>query len=111
MTSSGAPAASAPTSATHSAPSAQAAYAARPKVAPLSKIDAAAQDFEAVFLTNMMQSMFTDVGEEGPLGGGAGTDAYRSMLADQYGRNIAAAGGVGIAAQVRSELLALQQGT
>ncbi|GLK54453.1 Rod binding domain-containing protein [Methylopila capsulata] len=90
---------------------AQTVYAAHPQAKAASKLDAAAQDFEAVFLTQMMQSMFTDVGEDGPLGGGAGTDAYRSMLADQYGRNIAASGGVGIAAQVRSELLALQQGT
>lgn len=94
-----------------SASAAPTAYAAHPQAKAASKLDAAAQDFEAVFLTQMMQAMFTDVGDEGPLGGGAGTDAYRSMLADQYGRNIAASGGVGIAAQVRSELLSLQQGS
>ncbi|GBD50285.1 rod-binding protein [Methylopila sp. Yamaguchi] len=100
-----APAAGASASAAHTV------YAAHPQAKAVSKLDAAAQDFEAVFLTQMMQAMFTDVGDEGPLGGGAGTDAYRSMLADQYGRNIAASGGVGIAAQVRSELLSLQQGS
>lgn len=90
---------------------AQKVYAAHPQAKAASKLDGAAQDFEAVFLTQMMQSMFSGLGDEGPLGGGAGTDAYRSMLADQYGRTISAAGGIGIAAHVRSELIAAQAGS
>lgn len=84
------------------------AYGAHPQAKATSKTDAAAEDFEAVFLTQMMQSMFAGLGDEGPLGGGSSTDAYRSMLADQYGRNIASAGGVGLAAHVRAQLIALQ---
>lgn len=89
------------------------AFAAHPGAAKApSKVDAAAEDFEAVFLTQMVQTMFEGLGEDGPLGGGStGSDAYRSMLADQYGRSIAASGGVGLAAHVRAELLALQTGT
>lgn len=73
-----------------------------------SKIDASAQDFEAVFITQMIQQMFTGMGDEGPLGDGDAGSAYRSMLADEYGKNIAAAGGIGIADHVRRELIALQ---
>lgn len=97
--------------ATSAALGAQKAYGAHPKTHAVSKIDAAAQDFEAVFLTQVMQTMFSSLAEDGPLGGGPGTDAYRSMLADQYGRSIAAAGGIGLADDVRSELLALQTGS
>ncbi|MFD1704455.1 rod-binding protein [Methylopila henanensis] len=86
-------------------------YDAHPQAKAASRLDAAAVDFEAVFLTQMMQSMFSGLGDDGPLGGGPGTDAYRSMLADQYGRSVAAAGGVGLADHVRSELLSLQKGS
>ncbi|WP_020181367.1 rod-binding protein [Methylopila sp. M107] len=89
---------------------AQKAYGAHPKAKKDDKVDAAAQDFEAVFLTQMMERMFSGLSKEGPLGEGAGGGAYRSMLADQYGKSIAASGGIGLADQVRRELIALQQG-
>lgn len=90
---------------------AQKAYGAHsPGKAP-NKIDATAEDFEAVFLTQMMERMFEGLSGEGPLGGGAGGGAYRSMLADNFGKTIAASGGIGLADHVRRELLALQQGS
>lgn len=89
---------------------AQKAYGASAPKLP-SRIDTTAEDFEAVFLTQMMERMFDGLGEDGPLGGGSAGGAYRSMLADQYGKNIAAAGGIGLADQVRRELIALQQGS
>lgn len=85
------------------------AYGAHPASKAADKIDAAAQDFEAVFLTQMMERMFDGLSGEGPLGSGAAGGAFRSMLADQYGKTIAAAGGIGIADDVRRELIALQQ--
>lgn len=89
---------------------AQKAYGAHQSAKAPSRVDEAAQDFEAVFLTQMFEKMFEGLGGEGPLGSGEAGGAYRSMLADQYGKTIAAAGGVGIAADVRRELIALQQG-
>jgi peptidoglycan hydrolase FlgJ len=89
---------------------ARTAYGTRPPGASAPRIDAAAQDFEAVFLTQMMERMFDGLSGEGPLGSGAAGGAYRSMLADQYGRTIAAVGGIGIAADIRRELIALQKG-
>lgn len=93
-----------------SALGAQKAYGAHPSAQTKSRTDAAAEDFEAVFLTQMMERMFDGLSSEGPLGAGAAGGAYRSMLADQYGKTIAASGGVGIADDVRRELIALQQG-
>lgn len=90
---------------------AQKAYGAHPAAKVQDKTDAAAQDFEAVFLTQMMERMFDGLSGEGPLGGGSAGGAWRSMLADQYGKTIAASGGIGIADDVRRELIALQQGS
>lgn len=87
------------------------AYGAHPKSKPIDKSEAAAQDFEAVYLTQMMEQMFAGLGEGGPLGSGEAGSAWRSMLTDEYGKSIAASGGVGLADQVRRELIAIQQGS
>lgn len=73
------------------------------------KIDAAAQDFEAVFLAQMMEHMFSTL-EVNPLfGGGEGEETFRSLLVDEYGKLMARAGGIGIADHVKRELLRLQE--
>ncbi|MFC3691701.1 rod-binding protein [Chenggangzhangella methanolivorans] len=89
---------------------AQKAYGAHPAAKAPNRVDQTAEDFEAVFLTQMMERMFEGLGGDGPLGSGEAGGAYRSMLADQYGKTIAAAGGIGIAEDIRRELIALQQG-
>ncbi|MBB3973520.1 rod-binding protein [Hansschlegelia beijingensis] len=99
-----------PAASTLAALGAQKAYGAKSPAKADDRLDAAAQDFEAVFLTQMMEQMFSGLGDSGPLGSGEGGSAYRSMLADQYGRTIAAAGGIGLADDVRRELIAIQQG-
>jgi Rod binding domain-containing protein len=72
------------------------------------KAKAAAQDFEAVFLNSMFQQMFTGIDGDGPFGGSGGAGVWRSFLADEYAKNFAKAGGVGIADQVYGELIARQ---
>lgn len=89
----------------------QKAYGAQSPAKAPDRVDATAEDFEAVFLTQMMERMFEGLSGEGPLAGGAGGGAYRSMLADTFGKTIAAAGGIGLADHVRRELIALQQGS
>jgi Rod binding domain-containing protein len=74
------------------------------------KVHAAAQEFEHVFLSNMLGTMFSGVGGEGPMGdNGPGSTIWRSFLVDQYAGEIAKSGGVGIADQVSRELLSLQE--
>lgn len=68
-----------------------------------------AQDFEAVFLNQMMQTMFTGVGEDGPLGNGPGAGMWRSFLIDEYAKSTVKAGGIGIAEQVYAQLLNQQE--
>lgn len=69
----------------------------------------AAQGFEAVFLNQMFQHMFTDIGNQGPMGGGVGVGIWRSFLTDQYAKTFAKAGGVGLASHVYRSLIAHQE--
>ncbi len=69
----------------------------------------ASQDFEAVFLNQMFQHMFTGIEGEGPFGGGVGTSIWRSFLTEQYAKSFAKAGGIGLADHVYHSLLAHQE--
>jgi len=73
-------------------------------------VRAAAEDFEAVFLNTMLQNMFTGLQNGGTWGSGHGADAWQSLLIDEYARNIADSGGIGLADSVERELLRLQEG-
>jgi Rod binding domain-containing protein len=72
------------------------------------KAKGAAQDFEAMFLNSMFQQMFTGIDGEGPFGGSGAVGIWRSFLTDEYAKSFAKAGGIGIASQVYSSLLAHQ---
>ena len=69
----------------------------------------AAEEFEAVFLTTMLEGMFTGLDAEAPFGGGPSEKTYRSMLTAEYAKEISKQGGVGIADQVTREMLAIQE--
>ncbi|WP_404384818.1 rod-binding protein [Caenispirillum salinarum] len=68
-----------------------------------------AQDFEAFFLSQMFQHMFSGIQTDEMFGGGQGEEMWRSMLVDQYGKDIASNGGIGIADQVMKALLQTQE--
>lgn len=84
------------------------------KTAELSKgmdteaIDKAAQQFEAVFLTQMMKPMFEGVKPAPMFGGGKGEEVFQGMMLEQYGKIMAERGGIGIADQVRTEMIRMQ---
>lgn len=73
------------------------------------KTKAAAQDFEAVFLSQMMSHMFEGVGTDPVFGGGAGEDMFRGMLVQEYGKVMAKGGGVGLSDQVQKAMIQMQQ--
>jgi Rod binding domain-containing protein len=73
------------------------------------KIDAAARDFEAVFISQMFEQMFAEVKTDGPMGGGSGERIFRSLMFQEVGRQMAAQGGLGMSDTVRRELLELQE--
>jgi len=83
-----------------------------PSTAPggdVERIRKVAEEFEAVFLAQMMQPMFANLGAEKPFGGGSGEDMWRSLQVDEFGKAIAKNGGIGIADNVFREMLKLQE--
>ena len=70
-----------------------------------------AQEFEAVFLAQMLKPMFADAEAEAPFGGGAAEEIWRSVQLDEIGKSIARSGGIGLASAVERELLRLQAET
>jgi len=73
------------------------------------QINKAAEEFEAVFLTQMVEQMFSGLSTEGIFGGGQGEKIFRSMMAQEYGKVMAANGGVGIADEVAREMVKMQE--
>lgn len=67
-----------------------------------------AQDFEAVYLAQMMQPMLAEIGKDDPFSG-PGQDMWRSMQAQEYGKAMAKSGGIGIADAVLKEMIKLQE--
>ena len=77
--------------------------------ADVAKANQAAQDFEGVFLSQFLGEMFDGISTDGPFGGGQGEQMFRSLMLDEYGKQIAAQGGIGIADAVTRELLKSQE--
>lgn len=72
------------------------------------RIAQTAQDFEAVFLSQMIGAMFQGVGESGDFTGGHGETAFRSFMTEAMSRSMAASGGVGLSNAVQREMLRMQ---
>lgn len=75
------------------------------------KMEKAAEDFEAFFLSQMMEQMFQGVSTDGMFGGGHAEKVYRSMLVNEYGKHIAQSGGVGVADHVLDTMIEMQEKT
>lgn len=89
------------------------AYAAAAQAKPGSreaKARTVAQGFEGSFLHNMLESMVSGFGSEGPLGTGeAGGGAWRGFLLEEMSKGISKKGSIGIAPQVYREIIRLQE--
>ncbi len=78
------------------------------KVSP-EKVGQIAEQFEAQFISQMLENMFSTVDSKNALGGGEAEEYYRDMLVDEYGKVIARAGGIGVADHVKREMLRMQE--
>jgi len=67
-----------------------------------------AEKFEASFMSVMMQSMFAGVKTSEPFGGGQGEEMFKSLLTESMAKEVAKAGGVGLADTIQREMLKLQ---
>lgn len=67
-----------------------------------------AEEFESVFLNEMLSPMFEGLSTDGLGGGGVGEEMFRPMLIDRYAQAVTHAGGIGIADQIMRELTRMQ---
>jgi len=68
-----------------------------------------AQDFEAVFLAQLMEQMMGETTQSEMFGGGPGESAFRGMLNEEYAKVMAQSGGIGLADDLAREMLRLQE--
>ncbi len=70
-----------------------------------------AQEFEAFFLTQMLESMYSGMEPDTMFGGGQSEKIFRSFMLDEYGKMMAKSGGVGIADSMMNTILKAQEET
>ncbi|WNJ99087.1 rod-binding protein [Thalassospiraceae bacterium LMO-JJ14] len=89
---------------------AQGAAPASPNAHNMQRMRETAEDFESVFLAEMLRPMFSNIEAASPFGGGAGEKIYRDMQVDEYGKALAKAGGIGLADSIMREMIKMQEG-
>lgn len=67
-----------------------------------------AAEFESFFLGQMLEYMNTDIDGQGMFGGGHAEDVWRSMLNQEYGKEIAKSSSLGVADAVMRSMLQAQ---
>jgi peptidoglycan hydrolase FlgJ len=73
------------------------------------KAAAASKEYESVFISQFLGSMFSGIKTDGMFGGGQGEEMFRSLMVDQYAKGLTARGGFGLASKMQAELLKHQQ--
>jgi flagellar protein FlgJ len=69
-----------------------------------------AVELEGVFLNTLMKEMFSSIDTtEESFGGGFAEETWRGMQAEQFANALAETGGIGLADQLMSDLLRLQE--
>lgn len=82
---------------------------ALPENAPnRAQIAKTAQEFESVFLSQMLQPMFDGMKTDGLFGGGFAEEVYRGLMLENIGREMAATGGIGLSDEVVAAMVRMQ---
>lgn len=69
-----------------------------------------AVELEGVFLNTLLKEMFSSIDtDENAFGGGFAEETWRGMQAEQFANVLAEKGGIGLADQLVSDLLRLQE--
>ncbi|MEX0582148.1 MAG: rod-binding protein [Sneathiella sp.] len=68
-----------------------------------------AQEFEAFFLSQVLNSMSSGLETDNMFGGGESEKMFRGMLNDEYSKSMSRNNSIGIADAVYREMLALQE--
>ncbi len=98
------------TTAPHTAPPSATPTSAALPPQQVARIQKAAQDFEAMALGQMLAPMFETVdASKGVFGGGSGEEAWKPMMVNEIGKQMAKSGGVGLARPVMEQMLRMQE--
>ena len=73
------------------------------------KIADTAEDFESFFIYIMMESMYEGVSTDGMFGGGNAERMYRSLLLNEYGKQMAKTGTVGVKDDIMRSIIEMQE--
>lgn len=87
----------------------QAASAPKLSDKTMAKIEDAAKEFEAVFITEMMRPMFEAIEVNETFGGGKGEEMFRGMMLDEYGKMIADTGNFGLSDSIKAHMIKIQE--
>lgn len=74
----------------------------------IERIEESAKEFEAIFISEMLSPMFEGLETDSMFGGGKGEEIFRNLMIQEIGNSIANTGQVGIADQVKNELIKIQ---
>jgi Rod binding domain-containing protein len=78
------------------------------KAGSAARADAAAKEFEAVFIAQLLEPLFSSVETPAVAGGGKSEAFFNSLLQENYAKAFAERGGFGLADQVKAALLDIQ---
>jgi flagellar protein FlgJ len=88
----------------------QGPLASAPKAtADAAKADWAAKEYESIFISQFLGSMFSGIQTDTLTGGGQGEEMFRSLMINEYGKSLEQRGGFGLAAQMKAQLLKHQE--
>ena len=81
----------------------------QPDLRASEKAQAAARDFESVFLGQMVKTMMESAHGDGEFEGGQGEEMFRGVLAEKLGIEMAKRGGIGLAPTVVEQMVKMQE--
>lgn len=84
--------------------------AGRANVPANPQTQAALEEFEAVLISEMVNTMFSTVETDSMFGGGHAEEIYRGMMGQEMGREIARRGGLGLTPALMNEVIRMQGG-
>ncbi|MEM9469013.1 MAG: rod-binding protein [Pseudomonadota bacterium] len=73
------------------------------------RLDVVAKDFEAMFIAEMMKPMFEGIKPNQIFGGGKTEEVFSGVLLQEYGKLMAETGQLGIADNIKAELIRMQE--
>lgn len=75
----------------------------------MDKIEKTAKDFESVFMAQMLKPMWDGVETDGMFGGGAGEDAMRDLLVQEYGKAMVRNDQHGLSPAIMDAMIRMQE--